>query len=568
MGSVTTDRRQGVNSGRAIKVACAAATTGNIVLSGEQNTGVGQEALTNLTTARLNTGIGAGALQRCLSGDSNTGVGAGACFANTTGFSNTGLGYNALNGNETGSSNTLVGTISGLNLKGSGNTGVGVECLTGNVARNWATDGTFDVPGLPAWVLGAGWADGTGKAAKNSNGVGTLTRVGDDAPAAVMVGLDFEVTYTVKDMTVGEVTVSVGGFSDTPRNVNGTFTFSGTAITTAGLTFTPSGGSANASRFSIDDVEMFMTTPVTASQNVAYGNGAMWYQVLGTYNVAIGRAALHMNSIGSRNIALGPFAGYYEVGSDRFIVNNRDRLSAANDAALSLLYGVMADAIADQTLVVNAHLGVNRTPTTTLDVYDSGVSVTALLESDLTTGLARLIAKNNADKQFLFVQNGATAAGTTAAVSNANLAFAGSTDDNGAVMLGSVGAASSVYLAAAAGVQAILDTTGVSIGVAADVAARSATQPTKALTLYNGTAPVGTLVNGCTLYVTAGEMRVMDAAGNATLLSPHDHETNEWIYDSVETTTGRRLRIDVERLLKALNDANGWDYVHDTAQAA
>ena len=45
--------------------------------------------------------------------------------------------------------------------------------------------------------------------------------------------------------------------------------------------------------------------------------------------------------------------------------------------------------------------------------------------------------------------------------------------------------------------------------------ARGTTEPTGALTMFNGTAPVGTLVNGGTFYVTGGVPTVMDASGNA-----------------------------------------------------
>ena len=50
------------------------------------------------------------------------------------------------------------------------------------------------------------------------------------------------------------------------------------------------------------------------------------------------------------------------------------------------------------------------------------------------------------------------------------------------------------------------------------------------LILFNGTAPVGTLVNGISMYSTAGEAYIMDAAGNATLQSPHENENNYWVF--------------------------------------
>ncbi len=94
-------------------------------------------------------------------------------------------------------------------------------------------------------------------------------------------------------------------------------------------------------------------------------------------------------------------------------------------------------------------------------------------------------------------------------------------------------------------------------------AARATTAGTNRVDIFDGTAPVGTLANGVSFYSTAGEARVMDAAGNATLLSPHDTATNEWIFHSKHTPTGKVLRIDVERLLKFVNDHFGLDAVHE-----
>jgi hypothetical protein len=92
---------------------------------------------------------------------------------------------------------------------------------------------------------------------------------------------------------------------------------------------------------------------------------------------------------------------------------------------------------------------------------------------------------------------------------------------------------------------------------------RGTTEGTNQLVLFNGTAPAGTLTNGVSFYSASGEARVMDAAGNSTLLSPHDQETNEWIYHSVDTRTGKGLRIDMERMMRAINDKFGWDFVKE-----
>lgn len=110
---------------------------------------------------------------------------------------------------------------------------------------------------------------------------------------------------------------------------------------------------------------------------------------------------------------------------------------------------------------------------------------------------------------------------------------------------------------------------GIEIG---GTAARGTTEPTNALNVFNGTAPVGTLTNGATFYAASGEMRVMDSAGNSTLLSPHcDHALaarglcryNDWIMDTTSATSGKRLVVEMERMLKALNKRLGGGFVHE-----
>lgn len=91
------------------------------------------------------------------------------------------------------------------------------------------------------------------------------------------------------------------------------------------------------------------------------------------------------------------------------------------------------------------------------------------------------------------------------------------------------------------------------------VATRSGTDGT-GIDIFNSTAPSGTLSNGITLYAASGELRVMDSAGNSTLLSPHD-DANFWVYDSVNTVTGEKLHIEVERILRFINDKYKLGYI-------
>jgi hypothetical protein len=98
----------------------------------------------------------------------------------------------------------------------------------------------------------------------------------------------------------------------------------------------------------------------------------------------------------------------------------------------------------------------------------------------------------------------------------------------------------------------------------AGTATRATTEGTNHLDIFNGTAPVGTLANGISLYSTSGELRVMDAAGNPTLLSPHDKDNN-WIFDSYVGIGKDRKRIvvDMQKLVYDLNDGFGLDYIHE-----
>lgn len=88
---------------------------------------------------------------------------------------------------------------------------------------------------------------------------------------------------------------------------------------------------------------------------------------------------------------------------------------------------------------------------------------------------------------------------------------------------------------------------------------RATTEPSNSVNLVNGAAPVGAAVNTCTLYVTAGEMRVMDAAGNATLLSPHDGDKN-WIHHCVKGD-GNEILIRMEQMAGMLNEMFGKDFL-------
>jgi hypothetical protein len=92
--------------------------------------------------------------------------------------------------------------------------------------------------------------------------------------------------------------------------------------------------------------------------------------------------------------------------------------------------------------------------------------------------------------------------------------------------------------------------------------ARGTTEGTNTLSLFNGTAPVGTLTNGASFYASGGEMFVIDAGGTALQISSHDKD-GFFVHDTRYTTTGRRVIIDIEKLARFLNERFGTDFIHE-----
>lgn len=66
---------------------------------------------------------------------------------------------------------------------------------------------------------------------------------------------------------------------------------------------------------------------------------------------------------------------------------------------------------------------------------------------------------------------------------------------------------------------------------------------------------------------SSSEVFVMDEAGNSTQISPHDPDTGEWIYYSVNEKTGKILRVEMEQLIKDLaemmSEKTGKTYIHE-----
>lgn len=224
--------------------------------------------------------------------NNNTALGRQALSGNTTGVANTGVGYQALANNTDAAGNTAVGfqAMGGFCTGNGANTAIGYQTLP-------ATTGTQNVA-CGYWAL-----------MSNS--------LGDNNAACGYIAMQFNVSgsynaalgYAALNASTGNYNTGCGGFALTAN---------------------------------------------TGTLNTSVGYFSLHANTSGNRLTAVGVSALVNNVSGSGLVALGYFAGAYELGSDAFYVDNRDRANTAGDKAGALLYGTFNVTPASQTLTINA----------------------------------------------------------------------------------------------------------------------------------------------------------------------------------------------------------------------
>jgi hypothetical protein len=110
-----------------------------------QNTAMGTNALSNLTTGGDNTAAGAFVLDANTTGSNNSAFGNDSLNNNTTGNDNTAVGNEAMLFNVTGSNNTATGSESLFNnASGNDNTATGWWAMYENTSGNYNTASGYD----------------------------------------------------------------------------------------------------------------------------------------------------------------------------------------------------------------------------------------------------------------------------------------------------------------------------------------------------------------------------------------------------------------------------------------
>ena len=118
------------------------------------------------------------------------------------------------------------------------------------------------------------------------------------------------------------------------------------------------------------------------------GRGTAVYDVY--YNTFIGFNAGYSNSTGDGNIFIGPYAGWRQINnSNLLIVDSAQRADVATELSNAIVYGVMAAAVADQTLRINAATTIGFTTANALiiGVGTANIDYTLTFDGETNNGI-------------------------------------------------------------------------------------------------------------------------------------------------------------------------------------
>jgi hypothetical protein len=297
----------------------------------DDNTGVGYQALTGLTTGANNAALGYRALKNSTTGNSNTALGSNTMSngaALLTGSYNTAVGDSALNVIQgAAANNTAIGANALLNnTTGNYNVAVGVSALLSNSAKSQST-------AVGAYAMY--YADSTAAGAiANNTAIGANALKGSATPAN-NTGTDNTAVgaSTLASNTSGNYNIALGSgalWSNKAKSGNTALGYS--ALYYADDTATPSSSYNTAVGYNA------LLGSTTASANT------------GTLNTAVGASALASNTTGSDNVAVGYAAGQYistgtantAIGTNAMLGITGTKLTGADNTAVgdSALFAV------------------------------------------------------------------------------------------------------------------------------------------------------------------------------------------------------------------------------------
>jgi hypothetical protein len=445
---------------------------------GDENVGVGVNALMSINEASESVAVGAYALQACTDGNQNTAVGANALFYCTTGYENTAIGSGTLLICTTGNDNTAVGlsalsgcTTGAANVGvgvgalqvvsvGVGNIGIGNEAGYGIITGNNNTvigylagpPGTFaDPDGTVSSNIVVGAYAGTGLTGSTNNNNILIANAGAATDNGIIrIGTSDTQTnnfqagiYGVEGSTypTSVVTVDVNGMLATDIitnniNITGSSPAGGNVLQNGDLFLHNNGIDSlfiglNSGNYTggLDNVgvgpSVLQNVEIGSSDNTAVGSYALQASTIGTDNTAVGAQALFYCTTGSFNTAIGSSALH-------------DCTTGMNNTAVGLeaLFYCTTGAF-------NVSVGEIALKDITTGEYNVGIGVAAGF--GIYTGNNNTIIGGNAGSAFVDstassnIIIGYDAGGGLTGVPNSNnilIAAAGTSADNGVIRIG------------------------------------------------------------------------------------------------------------------------------------
>jgi len=294
-------------------------------LSGNQNTGVGYQALTVNTSGSYNVAMGWGALSQNTSGSYNIGIGRVSLYSNTTASQNTAVGYGSLQTVTTAGNNTAFGyNALNANTTGPQNTAVGSNALTSNTTGGYNIAIGFQA--LNANTTGydniaAGYQSLYLNTGQNNVVVGSLAFRSNTTNGS-NTGVGYSVGYSSTAAGSTYVGYRAGYYVTTGTNLGIGYQ----AI------FGNTGGATGANNTAIGDQTLSSIT--TAGSNTVLGNGAGFSVTTGSNNILVGYQAGQATTAlttGSNNIIIG-----YNAYSSSATVSNEMTLGNSSNTSLRI----------------------------------------------------------------------------------------------------------------------------------------------------------------------------------------------------------------------------------------
>tara|TARA_R110001606_G_scaffold69988_2_gene160012 strand:- start:2106 stop:4832 length:2727 start_codon:yes stop_codon:yes gene_type:complete len=273
--------------------------SGTAITTGLENTFIGASAGETATNPSYTTAVGKSALGGgSLSGSYNTAVGRTSGIAMSSGANNTLVGYASGEAITTGANNTFIGSAAGdANTTASDGTAVGHQALSSNTTALYNTAVGFK--SLFTTVTGAG-----------NTAVGWQSLLSNTGDSNVAIGMQAMQTNTSggNNVAIGRETLLAN---------------------TSGASNTGVGGQA-------------LDANTTGNNNTGIGQAALGANTTGSQNVAVGMSCMVANTTGNDSIAMGVSALAANTTGSNIVALGRQALQANTTASGNVAVGLNA----------------------------------------------------------------------------------------------------------------------------------------------------------------------------------------------------------------------------------